>query len=49
MSEELKRKKEAISRDISLLREHDLITVRQRGREKGIEVSAGHIVIPLRR
>jgi predicted transcriptional regulator len=49
LSQQLKRKKEAISRDISLLRQHDLVTVRRRGREKGVEVSAGHIVIPLRR
>jgi predicted transcriptional regulator len=47
LANELKRKKEAISRDLSLFEKHGLIHVEKRGREKGIHPKVKHIMISL--
>ena len=47
LSEETNRKKEAISRDISLLKKYNLIEIEKRGRQKQIKTSIKYVLIPI--
>ena len=47
LSEETNRKKEAISRDINILKKHNLVRINKKGRQKQVKTSIKYVLIPI--
>ena len=47
LAKKLKRKKEAVSRDLSILEKHNLVITEKKGKEKEVKTRIKYVIVPI--